>query len=153
MASHGLESYAKTQMETAHRGDILVSLFDGALRFAGQAKDAIGRRDPAAKGPAIDRLLAIIMEFSRTLDPSHAPDLARNLQALYAGAAGPKGRAGRAAALSLALTAAVCPCPPRWACSSAPFRFGQAGVLPKAGPRGPPHRRLSTWEWASHAPF
>ena len=70
-----------------------------------------------------------------------------------AGAAGPKGRAGRAAALSLALTAAVCPCPPRWACSSAPFRFGQAGVLPKAGPRGPPHRRLSTWEWASHAPF
>ena len=83
MNHRGIASYAQTQFETGHRGDILVALYDGALRFAGQAKEAIGRRDPVAKGPAIDRLLAVIMEFSRTLDPGPAPELARNLQAIY----------------------------------------------------------------------
>ena len=83
MNHRGIASYAQTQFETAHRGDILLALFDGALRYAGQAKAAIDARDPVAKGSAIDRLLAIIMEFSRTLDPGPAPELARNLQALY----------------------------------------------------------------------
>ena len=58
-------------------------LYDGALRFVGEADEALGRDDRARAGDRIGRALAIVDELAATLDPAHAPELAENLLGLY----------------------------------------------------------------------
>lgn len=78
-----LEAYQKTNLETAPRGDILVALFDGAVRFTAQAHDATQRKDPNAKGIAVNRAMAILAELTGTLNPKQAPELCGDLAQLY----------------------------------------------------------------------
>jgi flagellar protein FliS len=75
--------YRQTQIETATPGQILLMLYDGAIRYCRQARERILARDAAGKGMFISKADAIIAELVSTLDHSKAPDLCKNLEALY----------------------------------------------------------------------
>jgi len=75
--------YRGVQLNTASPAQLVVMLYDGALRFVGEADEAFGRDDRARAGDRIGRALAIVDELAATLDPTHAPELADNLLALY----------------------------------------------------------------------
>ena len=75
--------YRGVQLNTASPAQLVVMLYDGALRFVGEADEALGRDDRARAGDRIGRALAIVDELAATLDPTHAPELAENLLALY----------------------------------------------------------------------
>lgn len=75
--------YRGVQLNTASPAQLVVMLYDGALRFVGEADEAFARDDRARAGDRIGRALAIVDELAATLDPTHAPELADNLLALY----------------------------------------------------------------------
>ena len=83
MSSAGVQNYRNVAANTADRGGILLALYDGAIRYAETARQAILRKDAAAKGYAVDALLAIILELTMTLDHKRDPDLCAKLTGLY----------------------------------------------------------------------
>jgi flagellar protein FliS len=58
-------------------------LYNGALRFAAQARSAIERRDIPARREAISRTLAIMSELQSTLDMEKGGEIAASLDGLY----------------------------------------------------------------------
>lgn len=75
--------YQSTQVATASREQILVMLYDGAIRFVRQAIFAIEDGDRAKKIEGIDKAMAIVTEFRNTLDHQIGGEIAANLDALY----------------------------------------------------------------------
>jgi flagellar protein FliS len=78
-----VNAYQKSQSLTARRGDLLLSLFDGALRFCEEAKVAIEDNQPEAKGRAVGRTMAIFDELTRSLDRTQAPELCDEIANIY----------------------------------------------------------------------
>ena len=76
-------SYRNNQIMTASPEQILIMLYDGAIRFVRQAKQAIEENRPGDKAQAINRAVAIITEFSNTLDYEVGGELALELSQLY----------------------------------------------------------------------
>ncbi len=83
MSQHVVGQYRGHQVISASPGELLIALFDAAVRFGGQAREAIGRGDVPAKARAVDRLIAILAELGATLDHDRAPELCGNLARLY----------------------------------------------------------------------
>lgn len=81
---NGFNQYQSNQIATASREQILLMLYDGAIRFSKQAKLALENNDMANKGKFIGKTMAIISEFSNSLDHDIGGDIAKNLDALYA---------------------------------------------------------------------
>ena len=79
----GYNQYQQNQIATASREQILLMLYDGAIRFCKQASMAIKNNDTAEKGKYIGKAMAIISEFSTSLDHEIGGDIAKNLDALY----------------------------------------------------------------------
>jgi flagellar protein FliS len=77
------KAYLKTQVNTTSQGDILLLLYEGALKFLGQAKEKIAARDYAQKGILISRALDILAELQSSLNAQKGGTLAENLQKLY----------------------------------------------------------------------
>ena len=75
--------YQNTQIATASREQILLMLYDGAIRFVRQAGEAMSERNFSRKTIMINKAMAIISEFSATLDFEIGGDIAHNLYALY----------------------------------------------------------------------
>lgn len=75
--------YQASRVLTADRGQLLLMLYDGALRFNGQAIDEIGRGHYLKALPFMRRVMAIVHELSAMLDYSQAPELCANLDRLY----------------------------------------------------------------------
>ncbi|MBX3200902.1 MAG: flagellar export chaperone FliS [Labilithrix sp.] len=82
-AAAAASRYRGVQLNTASPAQLVVMLYDGMLRFVGEADDALTRGDRARAGERIGRAIAIVDELAATLDPAHAPELAENLIALY----------------------------------------------------------------------
>jgi len=80
---NGYNQYHNNQIATASREQILLLLYDGAIRFCKQAKKAIEEDDTPSKGRFIGKAMAIITEFSNTLDHEIGGDIASNLDGLY----------------------------------------------------------------------
>ncbi len=78
-----VNTYFQTQMTTTTQGDVLLSLYDGAIRFLTEAKERIDAKDPAGKGNLISKALDIIAELDSTLNIEKGKDLAHNLHHLY----------------------------------------------------------------------
>lgn len=76
--------YQAVQIESASRGQILLALYDGCIRFCKAAALFIEEGDTAAKGQQISRAMAILGELRGTLDHSAAPELCDSLDRLYA---------------------------------------------------------------------
>ncbi|MEZ4483765.1 MAG: flagellar export chaperone FliS [Syntrophotaleaceae bacterium] len=79
-----LNQYQSTQVDTASREQILIMLYDGAIRFTRQAIHAMENGDRNGKMVGIQKAMAIIAEFRNTLDHKIGGEIAANLDALYA---------------------------------------------------------------------
>lgn len=76
-------AYLQTQVTTTSPGNILILLYDGAVKFLNRAKEGLAANDMAAKGIAISKALDIINELDSTLNLDKGGDLAANLHNLY----------------------------------------------------------------------
>jgi len=81
--TRGYQTYRQTQTNTADRSELLLMLYDGALRFTRRAIDAIEANDVAARCEAISRAFAIITELHSTLNFEVDEELTGNLASLY----------------------------------------------------------------------
>lgn len=79
----GLGRYQDMKVQTASPAQIMIMLYDGAIRFSLQAKKKIEEKDYEAKGVFISKTQAIIDELMNSLDFTIAPELCTNLQQLY----------------------------------------------------------------------
>ena len=77
------KTYFQTQFTTMGQDEVLLLLYDGALKFLAQAKEEILVKNYEAKGIAIARALDIIAELDATLNPEAGGDLVDNLHQLY----------------------------------------------------------------------
>ena len=75
--------YRNNQIMTASPEQILIMLFDGAIRFVRQAGQAIEEGRVADKAVAINKAIAIVTEFSNTLNFEVGGEIAEDLYRLY----------------------------------------------------------------------
>ncbi len=76
--------YKNNQILNASPEQILIMLYDGAIRFTRQAMIAIDELDYKTMSEKISRVMAIVSEFSMTLDMEVGGAIAEELDALYA---------------------------------------------------------------------
>lgn len=77
------QQYQQNQILSASPEQILVMLYDGAIRFTRQAKMGIESGNVAQSAEGISRAMAIITEFANTLDHEIGGEIATELDALY----------------------------------------------------------------------
>jgi flagellar protein FliS len=77
------QEYLKTKVMTASPEMLTLMLWDGGIRFAEQAKEAIRRKDIEGSFKALVRSQKIITELSTALKREINPDLCGKLTALY----------------------------------------------------------------------
>lgn len=82
-ASRAAQHYQQTQVRSSSPLELVVLLYDGALRATAAAADAMERRDIPARRDAISRALAIIGELQSTLNMDQGGALAIELDRLY----------------------------------------------------------------------
>lgn len=76
-------AYFQTKVSTTDQGQLLIMLYDGALRYLAQARDKILAKDYAGKGVLISKVIDIINELSSSLNLEKGGSLATNLNNLY----------------------------------------------------------------------
>lgn len=81
--SNGYSKYKKTSIESASKEKILLMLYEGAIRFIKQAKEANERKDIKARGELIGRAYDVIMELASSLDFKINATVSSNLEQLY----------------------------------------------------------------------
>jgi flagellar protein FliS len=81
--ANAANAYRRTQAEAGTPLELVVMLYDGALRFLTQATDAMAARDIRARHKALDNTLAIIGHLQGTLDTERGGELAEELDRLY----------------------------------------------------------------------
>ena len=78
-----MNPYLKNQIETSSPEQILILLYDGAIKFLNQAKIGIQNKDIELTHNNLTKAQNIISELRNTLDMEIGGDLANNLYALY----------------------------------------------------------------------
>ncbi len=79
--SYAVAQYKTARLETATPAQMVVAMYDGALRFLRQAVAA--EKDPAKRGLALNKAHAVISELQVSLEADHAPELCAQLEQLY----------------------------------------------------------------------
>ena len=79
----GLTTYRQTQVQSRTPLELVVMLYDGALKFLHQAREAIERGDIAARRDASSRAITIISELQSTLNMEQGGEIAQRLDELY----------------------------------------------------------------------
>ena len=79
----GYRDYRQTQASTADQGELLLMLFDGAIRFTKKAIESIEIGDVTGKCESISRAFAIVAELHGTLDFDVSEEISGNLASLY----------------------------------------------------------------------
>ena len=83
VAGRGAHAYIQTQVSSRSPLELVVMLYEGLIRFSGEARSAIERRDLVAKRAAMSRALAIVSELQSTLNMAEGGELATALDNLY----------------------------------------------------------------------
>jgi flagellar secretion chaperone FliS len=83
MTPRGLNAYRQTEVQSRTPLELVVMLYDAALRHILAAKTAIAQRDIHARKEAVGRLLAIVSELQSTLDIERGGEIASSLDNLY----------------------------------------------------------------------
>jgi flagellar protein FliS len=78
-----LNAYRQTAVTTASREQILIMLYEGAIKHLRKASDACRSGDVAAKGVSVGKAHDIINELSNSLDFNVGGEIAKNLERLY----------------------------------------------------------------------
>ncbi|MBL6988940.1 MAG: flagellar export chaperone FliS [Bacteriovoracaceae bacterium] len=81
--SYGLGAYKKTSVHTASKEQILLMLYQAAIKSCKKSIEAIKKGDVATKGEQIGKLQDIVIELNHSLDFEVGGDIARDLSALY----------------------------------------------------------------------
>ncbi len=76
-------AYRKTQVETASPEALILMLYDGALRFMGQAELAFEEKNLEQISNMLLRVQAIFAELMAALDKEKGGEIAVNLERLY----------------------------------------------------------------------
>src|SRR5437867_291046 len=83
MSNPVAQNYLRTKVLTATPEQLQLMLYDGAIRFAEQAKAALAKKDFEQSYNSISRAQKIISELSCSLKHDLAPDLCGKLSSLY----------------------------------------------------------------------
>ena len=83
MSSPGVQNYLRTKVFTATPEQLQLMLYDGAIRFAEQARAALEKRDYEQSYNTLSRAQKIIAEMIAGLRHDVAPELCGRLAALY----------------------------------------------------------------------
>ncbi len=82
-----LDSYRQISLETAPPGELVLMLYDGLIRFLGQARSGFDFEDPLERNQTVHnntlRAQDILNELTVTLDLEQGGELAETLQDLY----------------------------------------------------------------------
>ena len=81
--NYGANQYKQTSIKTANRGQILIMLYEAAIKNVKKASDCLDRKDLAGKGQAIVKAHDIINELTNTLDFDVGGQIAKDLERLY----------------------------------------------------------------------
>jgi len=77
------KQYLKTQVQTASKEQLVVMLYDGAIRFGEQAKSRIDAKDIEGAHNLLVKTQKIVMELLCALNTEEGGEIAGNLVALY----------------------------------------------------------------------
>lgn len=78
-----INAYKETTITTQTPGQIVVMLYDGAIRFLAQAVERLEQNDDVSKGLLINKAVNIINELDITLNREAGGQIAENLHQLY----------------------------------------------------------------------
>ena len=81
--SYGAQLYKKTSVETASKEQILLMLYQAAIKHCKKSIESIEKNNLAKKGEHIGKLQDIIMELANSLDFEVGGEIARELSSLY----------------------------------------------------------------------
>jgi flagellar protein FliS len=82
-AARGALAYRTIDAQSRSPLELVVMLYDGAIRFLGEATDAHERSDHRARATGVSKALAIVGELRSTLNLDDGSDLALELDRLY----------------------------------------------------------------------
>ena len=84
MTPGNYNAYKRSASQTTHsKEEILIMLYDGALKFIKLAGRGIDERKPEIKGQNISKVIAILTELEAALDMELGGTIAKNLEGLY----------------------------------------------------------------------
>ncbi|OUR93032.1 flagellar export chaperone FliS [Halobacteriovorax marinus] len=81
--SYGLGAYKKTSIHTASKEQILLMLYQAAIKNCKKAIESIEQKNIPAKGENIGKLQDIVIELNNSLDFEVGGDIAKELSSLY----------------------------------------------------------------------
>lgn len=76
-------AYRQIEVNGSNRLQLVVMLYDGAIRFLGEAKACLAKDDTRGRNTAVNRTLAILGELQSTLRINEGGELAQSLDKLY----------------------------------------------------------------------
>jgi flagellar protein FliS len=79
----GADAYRNLEAQSRTPLELVVMMYDGAMRFANEAREAHAQNNRAARGRAVSRVLAIIGELQNTLNVHEGGAVAGELDRLY----------------------------------------------------------------------
>lgn len=83
MNPYNVNNYLSNQVNTASPEQLLLILYDGAIRFTRQAIIGIEQNKPEVRRHGVSKTMAILSEFSNTLNFEAGGEIAEDLDALY----------------------------------------------------------------------
>jgi len=81
--ARGAEAYRQTMVQSRSPLELVVMLYDGALRFLKETEEAMRRGDLIAKRDALSKSFAILSELQSTLNVDQGGATAESLDSLY----------------------------------------------------------------------
>jgi flagellar protein FliS len=81
--ARGAEAYRQTMVQSRSPLELVVMLYDGALRFLRETEEAMRRGDLIAKRDALSKSFAILAELQSTLNVDQGGQTAESLDSLY----------------------------------------------------------------------
>lgn len=81
--SRGTDAYRKVAVNTASKEQILLMLYQAAIKHCRKAMEAIAAGEVAKKGESIGKLQDIVIELNNSLDFEVGGDVAQELSSLY----------------------------------------------------------------------
>ena len=81
--SYGAKTYKQTLVKTATPEQVLLLLYEAAIKASKLARQAIEKGNISEKGKQIGKVHDILNELRSTLDHSKGPDIAGQLDNLY----------------------------------------------------------------------
>ncbi len=76
--------YLENKIRHASQSEIITMLYDGALNFLAQMKQAILEKDHTVKNDAFGRVQSILQELQHSINYEEGGEIAKSLSSLYA---------------------------------------------------------------------